>query len=411
VSRPPLPGSPDPDGTGRRAVLLSGLGGLGAAALAVAQSHSAPPAAVTPEDPAASADRDPYGRRPFRGARQSGIIDHPQPYAAFVAFDLVPDGGPDEVQRLLTVLTDDIERLMDGRGPLTDMERELAEVTGELTVTVGVGPGLVTAVGAVAPSWLAPLPSFSIDRLDPQWGASDLVLQICANSPTTVAHAQRHLTTALRPLTRPRWVQRGFREPFEGPGLPMRNLLGQVDGTVQPAVDGPDDGLLFVSEGPAWLRDGSALVLRRIRMNRDTWDAVDRVDRENAIGRRLDTGAPVTAPPGADAGVAPDLGAVDDLGFHVIDDASHLRRAHARAPHERFLRRPYNYDDSTGAADDAGLLFAAYMADPVRQFVPVQRRLAEQDLLNIWTTPVGSAVWAVLPGARAGELLGAALLV
>ena len=47
----------------------------------------------------------------------------------------------------------------------------------------------------------------------------------------------------------------------------------------------------------------------------------------------------------------------------------------------------------------------------MRQFLPVQRRLAEADLLNLWTTPVGSAVFAVLPRAPLpGEILGEALL-
>jgi dye decolorizing peroxidase len=46
----------------------------------------------------------------------------------------------------------------------------------------------------------------------------------------------------------------------------------------------------------------------------------------------------------------------------------------------------------------------------VRQFLPVQRRLAEGDLLNIWTVPVGSAVYAVLPGCAEGDWLGRALL-
>ncbi len=46
----------------------------------------------------------------------------------------------------------------------------------------------------------------------------------------------------------------------------------------------------------------------------------------------------------------------------------------------------------------------------MRQFVPVQRRLAAMDLLNLWTVPVGSAVFAVLPGARQGEILGQAML-
>ena len=35
-------------------------------------------------------------------------------------------------------------------------------------------------------------------------------------------------------------------------------------------------------------------VLRRIAMDLDKWDAVDRVGRENTIGRTLDPGAPLT---------------------------------------------------------------------------------------------------------------------
>jgi dye decolorizing peroxidase len=398
-------------GPARRGVLASAVGAAGAAALAGWTAGAPHPAANDPgPDPRLAAAG---ATRPFRGARQAGIADSPQTYAAFVALDLAGAVDATVVRRLLTVLTEDIDRLMAGRGPLTDQEPELAGVPAALTVTVGIGPRVVAGVGAPAPAWLAPLPPFTVDRLEERWSGTDLLLQVCANSPTTVAHAQRRLLTGLAPLTTLRWVQRGFREPHEGPGLPMRNLFGQVDGTVQPDVHGLDEALLWCGgDQPAWLREGSALVLRRIRMNLDTWDQVDRLSRENAIGRRLDTGAPVTAPPGADALAPPDLDAQDSLGFHIIDDGAHLRRAHAQAPHERFLRRPYSYDDppAPGELSDSGLLFAAFMADPVRQFVPVQQRLAEKDLLNIWTTPVGSAVFAILPGAREGEILGEALL-
>ena len=51
----------------------------------------------------------------------------------------------------------------------------------------------------------------------------------------------------------------------------------------------------------------------------------------------------------------------------------------------------------------------AYQRDPRRQFVPVQRRLAEQDALAAYTTHVGSAVFAVPPGARPGGFLGEGL--
>ena len=59
---------------------------------------------------------------------------------------------------------------------------------------------------------------------------------------------------------------------------------------------------------------------------------------------------------------------------------------------------------------DAGLIFAAYQRDPARQFVPVQRRLAEADAMNPWITTIGSAVFAMLPGVPEGGYLGQNLL-
>jgi dye decolorizing peroxidase len=263
-------------------------------------------------------------------------------------------------------------------------------------VTVGVGPGFYEAAGLEAdrPSWLAPLPRFPIDRLDPRWAQSDLVLQICAESPVAVAHAQRRLIVGAQPIVRTAWVQRGFREPLtqQTPGMPFRNLFGQVDGTVQPATAGADDALIWLgSKAPRGLRNGSSMVIRRIAMKLDAWDRADRMAREHAVGRRLSDGAPLTG---------------------RADPASHVQRAMPAEPHERILRRPYSYDDvpTHGADSDSGLVFVAFQADPVRQFVPIQQRLAEADLLNIWTVPVGSGVYAVLPGALEGEVLGQALL-
>ena len=89
-----------------------------------------------------------------------------------------------------------------------------------------------------------------------------------------------------------------------------------------------------------------------------------------------------------------------------------MRRAHALAPAERILRRPYNYDDGIAkdGSADAGLIFAAYMADPMAQYVPIQKRLAAADVLNVWTTPIGSALFAVPRGVQEGEYIGQALL-
>nr|BFE78182.1 hypothetical protein GCM10020093_007830 [Planobispora longispora] len=151
--------------------------------------------------------------------------------------------------------------------------------------------------------------------------------------------------------------------------------------------------------GPDWMRGGTTLVLRRIRAELETWDALDRVGKEFSVGRRLGTGAPLTGEKEHDE---PDFAALTPAGFPVIDDQAHIRRAHVADPGMRIFRRVYNYDEglSAGGHADSGLLFASYQADIARQFIPVQKRLAEADLLNEWTTPIGSAVFAVPRAAR-----------
>ena len=406
------------EGLDRRALLRTGLltGGIGVAAVAATQQAKQAPGSAHREAGATAVGERP-ARLPFRGPRQAGITDEPQPFAAFVGLDLPEGSDQDTCRRLLRVWTDDIERLMAARGPLTDLEPELAAVPSRLSITVAIGPGFYGAAGLAAarPSWLAPLPRFDIDRFDAHWPQTDLLLQIRADSPVSVAHAQRRLVVGAETLAVQRWVQRGFREPLTAnrPGTPFRNLFGQVDGTVQPAVDGSADGLVWIGAGdtsaPRGLDGGTSLVIRRIAMNLDSWDRVDRVARENAVGRRLASGAPLTGRVETDI---PDLAATDELGFPLIDPTSHMRRAMPTSPHQRILRAPYSYDDppAPDQRSNSGLIFVAYQADPVRQFLPIQQRLAEADLLNLWTTPIGSGVYAVLPGALPGEDLGAALL-
>lgn len=396
----------------RRDLLRGGLLAVGGAAAGAAGSY-----AVTREDVPAAA-RDPVPATSdtleFRGPRQAGVTTDPQPYAAWVGLNLPAGADLETCRRLMRIWTDDIERLMAGRAPITDQEPELATVASRLSVTVGVGSGFYTAAGLEPdrPSWLAPLPAFAIDRLDPAWGQTDLILQVCADSPVAVSHAVRRLAVGAATLAEQRWVQRGFREPLTGsrPGLVFRNLFGQVDGTVQPALDGTDDAVIWIDAGaPRGLRGGSSMVIRRIEMDMDGWDRADRAARENSVGRTLANGAPLT---GRQEHDLPDLSVTDPSGFPVINPDAHMARAMPRTPHDRFLRRPYSYDDAPAgdALSNTGLVFVAFQADPVRQFVPVQQRLSDADLLNLWTVPIGSAVYAVLPGATQGEDLAAELL-
>jgi dye decolorizing peroxidase len=89
-----------------------------------------------------------------------------------------------------------------------------------------------------------------------------------------------------------------------------------------------------------------------------------------------------------------------------------MRRARSENTAERFHRRAYNYDDTPTGEDisNSGLIFAAYQADVTAQFVPIQKRLDELDLLNEWTTPIGSAVFAIPPGCVEGGYIGDTLL-
>ncbi|MCX5065835.1 Dyp-type peroxidase [Micromonospora lupini] len=350
---------------------------------------------------------------PFHGTRQAGVATEPQAHASFVALTLRAGVDRTALSRMLRLLTDDAARLTQGTPALADTEAELGLLPARLTVTFGFGPGLYRAAGVDdrRPASVADLPSFRVDRLQPAWTGGDLLVQICADDAITVAHAQRVLMKDSRPFATVRWVQQGFRRSpgVEPGGHTQRNLFGQLDGTANPRPGAPLDTALWVPDGPAWLRDSTTVVVRRISMNMETWDLLGRTDRELAIGRRLDTGAPLTGTAEHDA---PDFAATGPDGLTVIPDFSHLTRAHVTDDRLRILRRPYNYDGAPTAQGhaDSGLIFTSYQADIARQYLPIQRRLADQDLLNEWTTPIGSAVFAIPPGCRPGGWIGEQVL-
>jgi dye decolorizing peroxidase len=338
----------------------------------------------------------------FHGPRQAGIAEDPPAHAAFVAFTVARDTDRRALARMLRLLTDDAARLTGGVPALGDTDAALALLPARLTVTFGFGPGLYRAAGRTAP--VADLPGFAIDRLQPRWSGGDLLLQICADDPLTVAHTQRMLIKDARPFATVRWVQQGFRRApgVQAPEHSQRNVLGQLDGTANPRGE--------VLAGAVWNPDGSStLVLRRIRAEIETWDLLSVADKENAVGRRMDTGAPFTGTAEHDE---PDFAALDANGLPVMPDFGHVTRAHVSDPALKILRRPYNYDGMPDAhgRPDAGLIFAAYQRDIATQFLPIQRRLAEQDLLNEWITPIGSAVFAIPPGCAAGGWIGEQVL-
>ncbi|MEU4423825.1 Dyp-type peroxidase [Actinoplanes sp. NPDC024001] len=381
---------------GRRALLTGGaVAGLGAAGAAVAYRR--------PTQSGTSEISD-TGKAvvPFHGPRQAGVTNEPPAHAAFVAFTLARGTDRTTLGRMMRLLTDDTARLTRGEPALGDTDAPLAVHPASLTVTFGFGPGLYRAAGR--PSPVADLPGFAIDRLQERWCGGDLLLQICADDALTVTHAQRMLIKDARPFAAVRWVQRGFRRsPGVHPaGFTQRNVLGQLDGTANPR-----DAAM---ETAVWQPDGSTtLVVRRIRAEIETWDLLSVADKEAAVGRRMESGAPLTGMAERDE---PDFTAVDRTGLPVMPDHAHVTRAHMTDPRFKILRRPYNYDEAPDSAGrpDSGLVFASFQADINRQYLPIQRRLAEKDLLNEWTTPIGSAVFAIPPGCAEGGWIGERVL-
>ncbi len=393
---------------GRRRLLAGGLAVVGAGTLAGCSpaDRAAEPGRGQAVQPARSEDQPGAGEpgravESFHGEHQAGVATTPQAHAAFLGLSLRRGTTRDHLRRLMRLLTDDAGRLTQGRPALGDTEPGLAALPARLTVTFGFGPGFFQAAGL--PGGPAPLPRFPVDRLRDRWSGGDLLVQLCCDDPVTLAHAVRMVRKDTRAFATVKWLQRGFRQATQRPGHTHRNLMGQLDGTVNPRPGTPDfDRAVWIREGP--LRGGTMLVLRRIEMLMDDWDAADTGAKEFAVGRRLDSGAPLTGTREHDP---PDYAAVNGLGFPVIAQEAHIRRAHVADPGLRMFRRPYSYEEADG---EVGLLFAAYQADVERQFVPVQRRLAEADLLNQWTRPVGSAVFAIPPGCAEGGWIGETLL-
>lgn len=350
---------------------------------------------------------------PFFGPNQAGIETPFQAHGTFLAFDVPNDFQRSSAVRMMQLLTDDAARLTQGKPALGDNDEYLAYAPARLTVTFGFGPGFFRKLGLQnqIPTGFAPLPAFSIDKLDPAYCGGDLVIQIGTDDPLTLSHAVRQLTRTARSFAKITWSQSGFvRAAGSAPATETpRNLFGQVDGTVNPRTRAEFDTQVWADGSPRWFDGGTQMVLRRIEMNLDTWDHLDESGKEQAIGRNLKNGAPLT---GKNEFDTPDLEAKTNTGLPVIPTFSHVRRSRTDNPEQKFLRRPLSYDEGIRAdgTSDVGLLFAAYMANIEKQYIPVQQRLSDLDIMNTWTTPVGSAVFAIPPGCQPGGYIGEGLL-
>ena len=394
-------------GISRRSLLLGAGIAVGAAAIGDTVGQAA--RSVERETAIGSATE------PFFGPHQAGIRTAMQAHGVFAAFSFTDSCTTNTLAGVMKVATIEAERLTRGEPGLSDSDPELAAKPARLTITFGFGHRVFALDGGALanqkPAGFDPLPTFVIDELDPAWSGGDLLIHVAADDPLTVSHAVRHMTRVVSSIAVPHYAQRGFvRAQGVAPhSVTPRNLLGHVDGVANPTTDADYDSDVWAAVDAGWFAGGTQLVLRRISMNLPTWDLLGTTDKEKAIGRRLSNGAPLTGTTMTDQ---PDFDATTEDGLSVIPDFSHMRRAHTGEGRQLFLRRPFSYDDGFAAdgSPNAGLLFTAYQQNITEQFLPVQQSLADFDLLNLWTTPIGSSEFVIPPGCNSGGYIGETLL-
>jgi len=396
--------------------LVSRRGFLAGGAAAAASGAVGIAAGAAGASLAAEADLETFAasrQAEFYGPHQSGIELDIQAVTNMVAFDIKESVTKADMLRWMRLLTDDIARLTAGEPVLADPAPELAIGAARFTAYVGFGPSLFSKLGLEAqmPEGFAELPAFGVDQLQERYSGGDVLIHIAADDPVVLAHGTRGLVRDSMPFASVRWVQPGFaHSPGMIPaGLTHRNLMGQVDGTANPELGSSDfDSVVWINDGPEWIKGGTLLVFRRIAMQLDTWDQLGTPSKEEVIGRKLSNGAPLTGERETDV---PDLGARHPNGLLVIPEFAHIRRAAPQESGERIFRRPFSYDNGMNerGSMDVGLLWTAYQRDISKQYLPIQRRLEQLDLLNQWTVPIGSAVFAVPGGVQGSELLAEAL--
>jgi deferrochelatase/peroxidase EfeB len=415
--------------SGTAAVAGVVAGATGAYAVSRASDAAAAGAPSSTAAPALALD----AAIPFRGTHQAGIVTPAQDRLHFVALDVVTK-DPAQLRELLKAWTRAAERMTAGAeaapgGLVGGGPNRAPDDTGEayglpasgLTITIGYGPSLFDdrfGLESKKPAALQDLPAFTGDQLEPRRTGGDLCIQACANDPQVAVHAVRNLVRIGFGVVAVRWSQLGFGRTSSTSTAQAtpRNMFGFKDGTNNLKAEEPESLAQHVwvakddeKGGGAWMAGGSYLVARRIRMHIEVWDRTPLQEQEDIIGRDKKEGAPL--------GQAKEFDPLDFTkkgpdGEPAIPVDAHVKLAHeSQLGGVRILRRGYNFTDGSDGLGhlDAGLFFLAYMRDPQKQFVPMQRALAKSDGLNEYIEHNGSAVFACPPGVAAGEHWGQAL--
>jgi deferrochelatase/peroxidase EfeB len=360
----------------------------------------------------------------FYGSRQAGIVTPAQDRLAFASLNLIDGASRTAVRDMLREWTTAAYRMTLGdlvgdstkpTAPPLDTGEAVGINPSNLTITIGYGPSFFDhrlGLESKRPGRLKDLPTLPNENLDPAYTGGDLCIQACADDPVVAFHAVRNLARLGMGVVENNWMELGFGRASStnrSESTP-RNLQGFKDGTRNIKSDDTETLDKYVWVGSEtdqnWMKGGSYLVARRIRMFIENWDRDYLQDQENVIGRTKSAGAPLSG--GAEF-TTPNFHARGSDGSYLIPPDAHIRLA-SRESNDgiQILRRGYSYTDGIDPQLGtllAGLFFIAYMKDP-QQFVTIQNRLGASDALNEYIQHTGSGLFACPPGLRQGQRWG-----
>jgi deferrochelatase/peroxidase EfeB len=418
----PAEGTPSPSPSRRRLLAGAGLAGAGLVAGGLGGYFADQPGA-TPATTDGGTPGDSTATVPFYGPYQAGIATPAQDRLAFGSLNVVDGAARADLRDLLAAWTQAAAKMTAGQlvgevtepnAPPVDTGEAVGSPVSRLTITIGYGPSLFDHRFGLAPrkpAALAVLPPLPNEDLDPDYSGGDLCVQACSDDPLVAFHAVRNLARIGMGVVEHNWLELGFGRTSTTSTAQQapRNLLGFKDGTrnIKAEQTGLMDDYVWVGReaDQAWLRGGSYLVARKIRMFVENWDRDYLQDQENVIGRSKVNGAPLS---GGSEFTAPDFTAAGTDGQPVIPVDAHIRLASfEHNGGTRILRRGYSYTDGIDPQAGTlvgGLFFIGFMKNP-GQFIKLQNSLAT-DALNEYVDHVGSAVFACPPGVSPGQHWG-----
>jgi putative iron-dependent peroxidase len=190
---------------------------------------------------------------------QPGILEPVPPVARYVSFTLATEALP--------------------AAALPEALKRLAAAADGHSLVVGIGPGLVAALGASVPG-LHELPPIDGHGVAVPSTPIALWCWLRGDDRGDLLHLSRRLVRMLQPAFRLRHVVDAFRHKSG------RDLTGYEDGTENPEGDLAEQAALVHGAGPG-LDGSSYLAVQQWVHDFDAFELLAEADRDNHFGRRL----------------------------------------------------------------------------------------------------------------------------